>query len=138
MENKQLARKLLLVDDDADDRKYFREAVVEIDATIECVMAKDGAQALALLNDQQATLPDYIFLDLRMPKINGRQCLLQIKAEERLKNIPVIVYTTSKEVEESEEMQALGAIRFISKPTNTEEIFYVISQVLEEQGRDKQ
>ncbi|HVF97718.1 MAG TPA: response regulator [Flavisolibacter sp.] len=132
-----MVRKVLLVDDDADDRKYFSEALAEVDPTMECVTAKDGQQALALLNDSQASLPDYIFLDLRLPKVNGRQCLLQIKANERLRNIPVIVYTTSRELEESEELQSLGAVRFITKPANTEEIYYVLSQVLEEQDSDR-
>jgi CheY-like chemotaxis protein len=134
MENNKPSRKILLIDDDADDRKYFMEAVNEIDADIECVTAKDGDQALQLLRDTQVSLPNYIFLDLRMPKINGRQCLIQIKADERLKAIPVIVYTTAREVEESEEMQGMGAVRFVTKPTNTEEIYYVVSQALEEEG----
>ena len=134
MENNKPSRKILLIDDDADDRKYFMEAVNEIDADIECVTAKDGDQALQLLRDTQVSLPNYIFLDLRMPKINGMQCLIQIKADERLKAIPVIVYTTAREVEESEEMQGMGAVRFVTKPTNTEEIYYVVSQALEEEG----
>jgi CheY-like chemotaxis protein len=137
MESKKTARKILLIDDDADDRKYFVEAVNEIDAEIECITAKDGQQALEFLNNTNALLPNYIFLDLRMPKINGRQCLMQIKADERLKHIPVIVYTTSREVEESEHLQRLGAVHFITKPTNTEEIYYVVSQVLEEHGDNR-
>jgi CheY-like chemotaxis protein len=135
MENKKLARKILLIDDDADDRRYFIEAVNEIDTGIECVTANDGVQAMELLNNVQFSIPDYIFLDLRMPKINGRQCLVQIKSDERLMHIPVIVYTTSTELEESEEMARLGAVRFISKPSEMEEIYYVLSQVLEEQNR---
>lgn len=99
---------------------------------LECTTAKDGRQALELLNNPELTLPDYIFLDLRMPRVSGRQGLVQIKENERLKNIAVIIYTTSKEVEESEELQQLGAVRFISKPANTDEIYYVVSQVLEE------
>lgn len=132
METGKAVRKILLVDDDADDRKYFKEAVQEIDATIEYAEAKDGQQALELLRNMERALPDYIFLDLRMPRYNGRHCLLQIKADARLKNIPVIIYTTSREVEESEELQALGAVHFISKPSDPEEIYYVISLVLEE------
>jgi CheY-like chemotaxis protein len=133
MENNKLTRNILLIDDDADDSKYFMEAVSEIDASINCVTAKDGEQALQQLRDATSPLPDYIFLDLRMPKVNGRQCLIQIKADDKLKDIPVIVYTTSREVEESEELKNLGAVRFVTKPTNTEEIYYVISQALEEQ-----
>lgn len=126
-------KKILLVDDDADDRKYFMEALQEIDPAAECSVAKDGQQALQLLNDPASALPDYIFLDLRMPKINGRQCLLQIKSDERLKHIPVIIYTTSRELKESEELKDLGAVHFISKPSDPDEIYYVLSLVLEEQ-----
>lgn len=137
MEMKKTVRKILLADDDADDRKYFKEAVMEIDAGIEYMETKDGQQTLDLLQSlETAALPDYIFLDLRMPRYNGRQCLLQIKADERLKHIPVIIYTTSKEVADSEEMQALGAVHFISKPNNPEEIYYVLSLVLEEKWED--
>lgn len=121
-----------MIDDDADDRKYFAEALNEIDNTIELVTAKDGEQAMSLLRQPGLALPNFIFLDLRMPRVNGRQCLLQIKANERLKDIPVIIYTTSKEVREAEELQTLGAVHFISKPSDPEEIYYVLSMVLEE------
>ena len=134
MTTEKHSRKIFLVEDDADDRKYFSDALAEIDSSVECVTARDGQEALDILNNPALSLPDYIFLDLRMPKINGRQFLLQIKKQPLLKHIPVIVYTTSTEVQEAEELSQLGAVRFITKPANTEEIFYVISQVLEEQG----
>lgn len=134
---KILQRKILLVDDDADDRKYFLDALAEIDPTIEGVTAKDGQQALALLGSPDFHLPDYIFLDLRMPRISGKQCLLQIKADSRLKDIPVIIYTTSRDVEESEELERLGAVHFISKPADPDEIYYVLTLVLEERWSDE-
>ena len=130
-------RKILLIDDDADDRKYFIEAVKEIDAEIECVTAKDGEQAMAMLKSPDFTLPNFIFLDLRMPRLSGRQCLLHIKADDGLKNIPVIIYTTSKEVQEAEDLQNLGAVHFITKPSVADEIYFVLSLVLEERWSDK-
>ena len=123
---------LLIVDDDADDRKFFSDAVKEVDADIECITAKDGQQALEFLRNS-SLLPDLIFLDLRMPRINGKKCLTEIKNDERLKHIPVYIYTTSREVTESEELQELGAVHFISKPSNHEEIYYIISLLLEEE-----
>lgn len=131
MQNEKTDRRILLVEDDADDRKYFLEAVQEIDPAIEVAIAKNGKEGLAILESADGSLPDYIFLDLRMPKVNGRQFLLQVKESEKLKAIPVIIYTTSKEVEEAEELQGLGAVHFISKPSNTEEIYYVLSMVLD-------
>ena len=125
--------RFLIVDDDADDRMLFIEAVREIDETIECKIAKNGEQALELLRNIEYPLPDFIFLDIRMPRIDGKKCLSEIKKDERLKDIPVIIYTTSKAVEESKELIDMGAFHFISKPSNADEIFYLISFVLDEQ-----
>ncbi len=77
--------RLLIVDDDADDRKFFKDAVREINETIECSVAKDGLDALQLLEDAALPLPHFIFLDLRMPRFDGRKALLKIKENNRLK-----------------------------------------------------
>lgn len=130
--------RLLLIDDDADDRRLFIEAAKEIDSNIECMTANDGQQGLELLRDNTRLLPDYIFLDLRMPRVNGRKFLAEIKSDERCKNIPVIIYTTSRELSESTELKDLGAVHFTSKPTNPDEIYYLISFVLEEQWNGQQ
>ncbi len=122
----------LIVDDDADDRMLFIEAVKEIDKTIECKIANNGEQALKLLKNTEYPLPDFIFLDIKMPRLDGKKCLFEIKKDERLTNIPVIIYTTSRAVEESKELSAMGAFHFISKPRNADEIFYLISFVMDE------
>jgi len=122
----------LIVDDDADDRMLVIESIREIDETIECKIARNGEQALELLRNIEVPLPNFIFLDIRMPRLNGKKCLFEIKNDERLKHIPVIIYTTSKAVEESKELRAMGAFHFISKPRNADEIFYLISFVMDE------
>ena len=121
-----------IVDDDVDDRNLFIEAVKEVDATIECITANNGEQALALLADPRTSLPDFIFLDLRMPRIDGKKCLIELKKNEKLKHIPVVIFTTSRDVEESKELKEIGAFHFISKPNDPEEIYYLISFVLDE------
>lgn len=123
----------MIIDDDPDDRMFFIEAVKEVDENIECSWAKNGIEALQKLRNEALPLPDYIFLDLRMPGISGKKCLLEIKSDARLKDIPVIIYSTSRELEESQELQELGAVHFISKPSQPEEIYYVVACVLEEQ-----
>jgi len=65
---------ILIVDDDEDDKKLFIESVKEVDENITCITARDGQEALRFLKDENNRLPDYIFLDLRMPRINGKQC----------------------------------------------------------------
>jgi DNA-binding NtrC family response regulator len=127
---KQLS--ILIVDDDPDDRTFFIEAAKEVDENIECITANNGQKALELLKNRLSSLPDLIFLDIRMPLLNGKKCLLEIKNNELLKHIPVIIYTTSKVVEESVELKKLGALHFISKPGNADEIYYLVSVIIEE------
>ena len=124
--------RLLIVDDDVDDRNFIIAAVKEIDADIECITANDGQQALEVLMSSPR-LPDLVFLDLRMPRFSGRKCLLEIRKNTRFENLPVIIYTTSTEIEESQDLKKMGALHFISKPNNPDEIYYLISMVLEEQ-----
>ena len=67
---------ILLIDDDEDDRALFFEAVNEVDKTIDCTGVENGHEALAYLKNLANPLPDYIFLDLRMPGLSGEQCLI--------------------------------------------------------------
>jgi CheY-like chemotaxis protein len=123
---------ILLVDDDEDDRKLFFEAAAEIDKTIICVAAPNGDEALLYLSDRGNTTPDYIFLDLRMPGLSGQVCLEEIKKDPRLARVPVIVYTTSREVNDSIELKRLGAAHFMSKPVQPDDVYYMLSFVLGE------
>ena len=118
---------ILIVDDDEDDRKLFIEATGELDNTINCLSAADGTEALGLLRDERNEVPDMIFLDLRMPGLTGEECLVEIKKEPRLAKVPVIVYTTSRDVRESIRLKQLGAAHFMSKPVSPEEVFYMVS-----------
>ena len=123
---------LLLVDDDVDDRQLFLEAAREVDQTITCVTASNGRDALAILRNRELSPPDYIFLDLRMPGLSGEECLVEIRKETRLAAVPVIVYTTSRDVRESVRLKQLGAAHFMSKPVSPEDVYYMVSFVLGE------
>jgi len=123
---------ILLVDDDEDDRKIFIEATKEVDSTIACFSASDGVEALAYLRDDRNVVPDFIFLDLRMPGVSGEECLIEIKQEPRMAGVPVIVYTTSRDVQESVRLKKLGATHFASKPISPEEVYYMVSFIIGE------
>jgi CheY-like chemotaxis protein len=123
---------ILLVDDDEDDRKLFIEATKEVDNTITCFSAGDGTEALAFLRDDRNEVPDFIFLDLRMPGLSGEETLSEIKQESRMAKVPVIVYTTSRDVGESVKLKKLGAAHFASKPVSEEDVYYMVSFVLGE------
>jgi DNA-binding response OmpR family regulator len=123
---------IFLIDDDEDDKKLFIESAKEVNKNIKCVTASDGREALRFLKDEKNPAPDYIFLDLRMPRISGKQCLEEIRKDKRLRQIPVFIYTTSREVKDSIELKKNGAVHFISKPANPDDIYYILSTVLYE------
>jgi len=123
---------IMLVDDDEDDRKLFLEATKEVDDTITCISAGNAREALLYLRNTDNPLPDYIFLDLRMPGLSGQDCLVEIKKDVRLMPIRIIVYTTSRDVKESIELRRLGATHFMTKPITPDEVYYMVSLVLGE------
>lgn len=120
----------MIVEDDADDRHYFSNAVKEIDASYECLEAWNGAQALQLLRKAKQ-LPDFIFIDINMPLMNGLDCLEKLKEDEQLKHIPVIIYTTSKYQENSDYTRELGASYFITKPIDLKKLPQLIILAME-------
>lgn len=123
---------IMLIDDDEDDKQLFVSSVKEVDEHIKCITAKDGLEGLEYLKNEDNPLPDYIFLDLRMPKLSGSKCLDEIKKVERLAEIPVFVYTTSSDETDIKNLEEKGAVMFISKPKDPGEIYYLISAILGE------
>lgn len=109
---------VLIVDDDKDDIDFFRMAMQKIDPGAVCHVANDCEEALEKLRHEYegAVLPDYIFLDLNMPRMDGRACLKELKKDAKLRNIPVIIYTTSSHARDRDETLKLGAAYFLTKP----------------------
>lgn len=120
---------LLIVDDDPDDVELFMEAVSVVAPSVKCISMQDGKEALEFLI-KATSLPNLIFLDLNMPRLNGFQCLKEIKRISRLSIIPVVIYSTSKQEEDETESRKLGAVEFITKPTHFEDICKAIKKTL--------
>ena len=112
---------VLNVDDDQEDREFFCDALREIDASIKCLVAGSGMEALSLLK-KQTILPDYIFLDINMPMMDGKQCLRVLKQMPEFQSIPVIMYSTSTDTREIRECYSLGAEDFLIKPHSYEKL----------------
>ncbi len=120
---------ILYADDDSDDCELLTEALEKIDPTIQCKVASDGMDALNILNEGE--LPDYIFLDVNMPVMDGKDCLEKLKNDERLKNIPVVIYSTTRNHEEIRELYAMGAEQFVEKPSNFNDLCKTLKGVIE-------
>jgi CheY-like chemotaxis protein len=104
-----------IIDDDLDDQQFLIEALTENDATVQCTTATNGQAAIDYLKKVDGHLPDAIFLDLNMPCMSGNQCLLELKSLPILKNIPVIIYSTSFNSQEKENCMKMGAFYFLVK-----------------------
>lgn len=122
---------IMIVDDDPDDRAFFCEAVSEVDDSIECISVNGGEEAIQHLKNCSDCIPDYIFLDLNMPRMNGKQCLEQIKSNSSFSSIPVIIYTTTKSKEDIEETKYLGAVYFLTKPNTFSDLKEAIKNILD-------
>src|SRR5436305_15159844 len=102
---------LLIIDDDPDDIQFFCEAVAEINEAFHCFSAANGEEALQLLK-AAIVEPDFIFLDLNMPRMNGMQLLARLKKDHLFSKIPVTIYSTSKIKTDVEDSLRLGAVAF--------------------------
>lgn len=109
--------KILLVDDDIDDRMMFEQLLKEIDDSVELMCAENGIEMIALLEKcRDNALPGLIILDQNMPKMTGKESLVFLKESQRYKSIPVIMYSTYQVRDFFVECQDLGALDVVSKP----------------------
>jgi CheY-like chemotaxis protein len=104
---------VMCIDDDAEDTSIFVECISKIDASINCIVANNGASAIKLLS--QGSLPNIIFVDVNMPVMNGKDVLSAIKTDYRLKNIPVVMYSGNFSLHQKNNLTALGAREFLEK-----------------------
>jgi len=119
---------ILNVDDDLEDIEIFCDAVREIDPSIICLVAKSAEEAMKILCSD-IELPQIIFLDINMPKIDGNACLRQIKQNRRLEKIPVIMYSTHSRKTDIETYKALNA-GFLVKQNSFNELVTELRKVL--------
>jgi CheY-like chemotaxis protein len=110
----------LFIDDDIDDQEIFSFAVRGLNKTVNLVTAGDGLEALEILKGDETFIPDCIFLDLNMPRMNGKECLPEIRKLSRLREVPIIIYTTSSEDNDRLDTRRLGASDFMTKESSIE------------------
>jgi CheY-like chemotaxis protein len=122
---------ILLADDDTDDCAFFKEALAEIPLSTHLIAVHDGEQLMHLLVNETTILPDVIFLDLNMPRKNGFECLSEIKLSASLRQLSVIVFSTSFEQEVVNLLYQKGALHFIRKPSEFMQFKDIIQKSLE-------
>lgn len=122
-------RHILLADDDKDDSILFQDILDELPLSTQLATVYNGEQLMKSLNEKEP-LPDILFLDLNMPRKNGLECLSEIKRTEKLKRLPVIIFSTSYESEIVNRLYKNGAQYYIRKPNDFTQFKKVIYQAL--------
>lgn len=125
MENEAIH--ILLADDDESDRLLFTEAFSELKIETIVNTVNNGIELMDWLNSDDNHLPHLLFLDLNMPRKNGIECLIEIKSNEKLKDISIAIYSTSDNEKDIEETFLNGANVYITKPNS----FSKLKQALE-------
>jgi CheY-like chemotaxis protein len=107
---------ILIIDDDCGEREMLQEAIIERMPDAKCLNASNGLEGLHLLLETKED-PQLIFLDLNMSKMNGFEYMANKNEKEGYNKIPIVVYTTSKQMRDKEGSFKLGATYFLIKPT---------------------
>lgn len=121
---------ILLADDDTDDCIFFKEALEDLPLSTNLTAVHDGEQLMQLLTKETNELPHVLFLDLNMPRKNGFECLSEIKLNKKLKQLPVIIFSTSFDQDVVNLLYKNGAQYFIRKPSEFSQLKKVIQQTL--------
>jgi CheY-like chemotaxis protein len=124
-----------IIDDDPDDREIFAMALDSIGG-LQCEMAANGIQALEKLKTGE--IPSYIFLDLNMPLMSGKDCLVEMNRIPQLKHVPIIIYSTSSENRDIKETKELGAFDYIVKPTSLTELVSILTGIFDKAQQHSQ
>ncbi|NMH28807.1 response regulator [Flavobacterium silvaticum] len=132
-----IKRSIFLSDDDSDDCTLFSEALMEITGEANLTVSNDGARLMQLLEDTPPA-PEIIFLDLNMPRKNGFECLQEIRQSPKLRDIPVVIFSTSSNSDVVERMFEGGANFYITKPASYNLLKKAIAYVLSLDSRKLQ
>ncbi|NOT76185.1 MAG: response regulator [Cyclobacteriaceae bacterium] len=123
-------RQCFLIDDDEDDQELFAMALKSVDNHIQLITASNGAEAISLLNSNTDLKPDFIFIDVNMPKMNGVECLKGIMTIDRLKTSTKFMFSTSAGPSVVNECKLIGADDFIVKPGSLSQLKQTLEKAI--------
>jgi CheY-like chemotaxis protein len=122
---------ILLADDDEDDCMFFKEALDELSLCVSLKTVKNGVELMDFLVNNLSNLPQVLFLDVNMPRKSGTECLSEIKRSEKLKHLPVIMYSTSSNIDVMDQFYGYGAQYYIRKPADFSSLKSVIGRTID-------
>lgn len=119
---------ILNVDDDIDDREFFNDAIKAVDPEIPCVFFENGHELLSYLGNNKS-LPDYIFIDINMPKMNGYECAQEIQANYLTGEIQIVMYSTAFNPADTAKFERNG-FKYVLKQSKLNDLVESIKDVI--------
>ena len=120
---------VLLVEDSVADVELTLEAMADAKVANDVVVVRDGAAALERLRSHEHALPDLVILDLNLPRMSGHEVLAAMRADDRLRRIPVAVLTTSAAEADVVRTYDLGANCYLTKPVDVDQFLHVVQSI---------
>jgi CheY-like chemotaxis protein len=123
----------MLIDDDTDDQEVFAHALQHLNLPVDFVTANDGVHAIEKIKSDTTLTPYFIFIDVNMPRMNGIECLIEIKKISHVKNVPVYLYSTYASPETIKEGKKRGAVDVLVKAGSMKELEQTLAKILPQQ-----
>ncbi|HVK46594.1 MAG TPA: response regulator [Pseudobacter sp.] len=120
-----------MIDDDIDDQEVFEMALQKIEGDFNFIVAHDGEEGLQKLRRNDSFIPDFIFLDINMPRMDGMQCLPEIRKLKHLQHSRIIMYSTTNDEKVRQASQQLGADAFMVKPSKLNLLINDLTSIIE-------
>lgn len=121
---------LLLIDDDPEEYELFCSALLQVAPDLQCIALDSGKDAIEKIQKEKSFTPEFIFVDLNMPGLNGKQVLAELKDIDRIRQVPIIIYSTSSSKEDVQETKELGSSGYIVKPASYAALVETLKKVL--------
>ena len=129
-----MPRTVVIIDDDADDLEIMKEALAYIDPSVLCLTFGYADEAIRILGGELIVLPDYVFIDFNIPRITGRDCMRQIRSLPDLREVPIIMYSTSMPQSMAATLVDEGATFAFQKPFGFDDYVSILKGIFYPEG----
>ena len=123
-------RTAILIDDDRDDLEILEEAIKQVDNSVRCISFLFCDDALNKILTNSSGVPNYIFIDMNMPRLNGNECLKELRRDPKLKNVPIAMLSTSMPSPVAQTLRENGATFTFQKPIALEDYEHILKPIL--------
>ena len=125
-----MPKTVVLIDDDSDDLEIMKDALTQVDASLLCISFVYPDEAIRLLSRELILLPDFIFIDINIPRISGPECLSRLREIHEFKEVPIIMYSTSMPDGVAQRLRKNGANFTFQKPFEFNDYVRILERII--------